>query len=468
MKNQRYHFIGIGGIGVSAVARILHEKGYQIQGSDVRESQLTLALREKGIPIFIGHQASNIDGADVIVYSTAVPVNNIERQEALRQGKKLIHRSEALAECLEGTLSIGITGTHGKGTVSAMITHGLVTAKQDPTFIIGGLLNQYQTNARLGQGKYSVAEVDESDGSHLNINPNYVVVNNIDVDHLNYYKDWHDIIDTMQKFIEQNPNLKAVALNADDAGVQILLKTLTRPVITYGIVKDQEIAQDLDFSARNVVDHGLSVSFTAYQGNTALGEIHCPIPGGYNAENAIGAVSILVGALGLDFADVQKALNSYTGLENRFTVLDGHGVTLVKDYLSHPNGMKKVLESAQKFDHHQIWCVFKPYRFTLMRYHAQDYAEAFTSADQIVITLMYAAEEKAIDGIDTPWFVEELKKSNPLVHYIPEQDQITAFLESQVKPKDLVIFFGGDDFFRMADAWAHSRKSNHSEKYEGR
>jgi UDP-N-acetylmuramate--alanine ligase len=465
MKNQCYHFIGIGGIGVSAVARILHEKGYRVQGSDVRESQLTLSLREKGIPIFIGHQASHIDHADIVVYSTAVPINNIERQEAIKQGKKLIHRSEALAECLLNTISIGITGTHGKGTVSAMITHGLVTAQKDPTFIIGGLLNQYKTNARLGQGEYSVAEVDESDGSHLNINPNFVVVNNIDVDHLNYYQDWQDIIDTMQRFIDQNPKLQAVALNADDAGVKILLEKLSHPVILYGVLKDQQAVDQyqaqgkaLDFSARYVIDHGLSVSFTAYQGENKLGLITCPIPGAYNAENAIAAVSILVGALGLSFGDVQQALNGYLGLENRFSVVDGHGITLVKDYLSHPNGMKKVLESAQKFDHNQIWCVFKPYRFTLMRYHAQDYAEAFTSADQIVITLMYAAEEKAIDGIDTPWFVEELKKSNPLVHYLPEQDQIVSFLQTHVKPKDLVIFFGGDDFFRMADAWAQSRR----------
>jgi UDP-N-acetylmuramate--alanine ligase len=456
---SRYHFIGIGGIGVSAVARILHEKGFSIQGSDVRESQLTLALREKEIPIQIGHRPENIDQADVVVYSTAVPTHNVERLEALKQGKSLIHRSQALAECLNGFESIGVTGTHGKGTVSAMITHGLITANLDPTFIIGGLLNQYKCNARLGKGKFAVAEVDESDGSHLNLKPHYVVINNIDVDHLNYYKDWHDIIDQMEIFIHQNSNLKALALHWDDPGVRLLGDRLKSPIIKYGVETQGKVSEDLDFSARNIEDFGLSVAFDVYQSSTRLGRIHCPIPGAYNAENAIGAISILVGALGLDFQVVAQALSTYQGLENRFSVVQGNGITLVKDYLSHPTGMKKVLESAQKFPHNQIWCVFKPYRFTLMRYHAQDYADAFKGADQILITLMYAAEEKAIDGIDTPWFVDELRKANHHVHYVPNQDEIVGFLEERVKAQDLVIFFGGDDFFRMADAWAQTRST---------
>ena len=183
LNNRSYHFIGIGGIGVSAVARVLHHHGAHVQGSDVRESELTHSLQELGISIKIGHSASNVDEVDYVVYSTAVPKDNIELVEAQRRDIKTIHRSEALAHCLESAEeSVGVTGTHGKGTVSAMITHGLITAKSDPTFIIGGWLNQYQTNARAGSLRYAVAEVDESDGSHLNIQPSHTLVNNLEVD----------------------------------------------------------------------------------------------------------------------------------------------------------------------------------------------------------------------------------------------------------------------------------------------
>ena len=196
-KNQAYHFIGIGGVGVSAIARVLHQKGVRLQGSDVRESQLTSAIRELGIDVTIGHAATNIGDADVVVYSTAVPEHNIERQTALERGIPLAHRSDLLGLCIADQESIGVTGTHGKGTVSAMITHVLKSMRLDPTFIIGGILNNYGTNALAGSGQFAVAEVDESDKSHLNLRPNHVVVNNLEVDHLNFYADHGEIVSTM-------------------------------------------------------------------------------------------------------------------------------------------------------------------------------------------------------------------------------------------------------------------------------
>ncbi len=483
LRQLCFHFIGIGGIGVSAVARVLAERGAKIQGSDVRESQLTLSIQSLGAKVVIGHQSSNVDGADLVVYSTAVPKDNVELLEAEKRGIPCIHRSKALAYGLIGLETVGVTGTHGKGTVSAMITHGLICAEKDPSFIIGGILNQYKTNAKVGRLPvndeqdeqkiyYGVAEIDESDGSHLNLNPHHALVNHLEVDHLNYYDDLEAIISTMSRFVQENEHLKSVALNLSDQGVRQMLSTITlKPdvqVLGYaaeGYYPSSEGSLDqVAFTVRDIKDHGIKVCFTAYHFKQELGRIELPIPGGYNAENAAGALAILMGGLKLDFAICQKAFNSFEGLENRFTVRQDQDITVVKDYLSHPTGMKRVLESAKRMEHHKIWCVFKPYRFTLMKYHGEDYARAFTGADDVLITTMYAANEPSLPGIDTQWFVDQLRAFGNQTHFIPEQNDLIPFLQEHVQPKDLIFFFGGDDFFRMADAWmderAHKFKNN--------
>ena len=479
LRDLTLHFIGIGGIGVSAVARMLAERGATIQGSDVRRSQLTEAMETLGAQVTIGHRPDNIDGADIVIFSTAVPKDNVELLEAQRRQVPCLHRSQALGLCLLGLESVGVTGTHGKGTVSAMIAHALIVAERDPSFIIGGILNQYKTNARVGRTPrdqpsdeddlretyYGVAEVDESDGSHLNLSPHHALVNHLEVDHLNYYDDLEAIISTMTRFLNTNSHLKSVALNMADLGVREMNKALELhervQVLTYaaeGYYPEELGSLDaLDFTARDLVDHGLNISFTAYHRAERLGEITLPIPGGYNAENAAGAIATLIGGLKVDFAVIQRALSTYQGLENRFTVRRDDEITVVKDYLSHPTGMRRVLQSAQRIEHRKIWCVFKPYRFTLMRYHGQDYAQAFTSADEVVITTMYAANEKSMPGIDTSWFVDQLRHHGNTTHFLPEQEEITSFLQARVARGDLIFFFGGDDFFTMADAWMDER-----------
>ncbi|MGC6418115.1 MAG: UDP-N-acetylmuramate--L-alanine ligase [Bradymonadia bacterium] len=453
-RDKVYHFIGIGGIGVSAVARVLHQQGVRVKGSDVRASQLTEALEALGISVTIGHKPENINGADVVVHSTAVPYDNIEREAARAAGIPEAHRSEMLGLCLQGHTSVGVTGTHGKGTVSAMITHALIEAKHDPTFIIGGLLNNYGVNARCGAPQFAVAEVDESDRSHLNLKPTFVLVNNLEVDHLNFYSGLGDIVETMATFINQNDGLLGLALNWDDSGVRQLAERLTVPFLRYGTRSD-----NLDYRVTDVVDHGASVEFTAWQRGESLGRIELPIPGNYNADNAAGALAILMGCLDQSFTTVQAALNTYAGLENRFTVKRATGLTIVKDYISHPTGMRRVLESARRIPHKKIWCIFKPYRFTLMKYHGEEYGQALSGADELVITRMYAAEERPMDGIDTPWFCEVLRTAGNTVNYVEENQAVIPFLEPRVADGDMVIFFGGDDFFRMADAWVERRSS---------
>lgn len=472
LRDLTFHLIGIGGIGVSAVAKILALRGAQLQGSDVRRSQLTDGMEALGAKIEFGHRVENLEGADVVIFSTAVPHDNVELVEARRRGLPCLHRSQALDLCLVGLETIGITGTHGKGTVSAMIAHSLMVSERDPTFIIGGILNQYKTNARLGRSPeevpaqrcFGVAEVDESDGSHLNLSPHHALVNHLEVDHLNYYDDLDSIIETMTRFLNENIHLRTAALNMGDQGVRNMsasLKLSHASLMTYAAegYYPEELGSldELDYSAREIQDRGLSIEFTLYHKAQRLGEVNLPIPGGYNAENAAGASAILLGGLGLEFTEVQRALNNYQGLENRFTVRRDEEITVVKDYLSHPTGMRRVLRSAQQIPHRKIWCVFKPYRFTLMRYHGEDYAQAFTAADDVVITTMYAANEKSMPGIDTSWFVSQLRRYGNATHFLPDQDEITPFLQERVQRGDLVFFFGGDDFFRMADEWMDHR-----------
>ena len=368
-----------------------------------------------------------------------------------------------------------------------MIAHGLIIAEQDPCFIIGGLLNQYQTNARVGRcasvsinspaetkrGEikrcFGVAEIDESDGSHLNLKPHHALVNHLEVDHLNYYDDLEAIIQTMTRFLEENKQLQSVALNIADEGVRRMIEHLELnervQLITYAAVgyysADQTLGlsplDHIDFTAREIIDHGLEISFTAYHREQELGRVTLPIPGGYNAENAAGAIAVMMGGLELSFNHCQSALNTYQGLENRFTVRRDHELTVVKDYLSHPTGMKRVLESAKRMKHNKIWCVFKPYRFTLMRYHGEDYAQAFTAADDVLITTMYAANEPSMPGIDTSWFVAQLRRFGNTTHFVPDQGELISFLDKRVSAGDLIFFFGGDDFFQMADAWMDRR-----------
>ena len=206
------------------------------------------------------------------------------------------------------------------------------------------------------------------------------------------------------------------------------------------------------YHASEVLDEGASVTLTVSRLGVELGQIRLGLPGNYNADNALAATTLLHGALDIPFDKIANALSTYQGLENRFTVRQANGITIVKDYISHPTGMRRVLESARKMRHHKIWCVFKPYRFTLMHYHGPEYAEAFRGADDVVITKMYAAEEKPIDGVDTPWFCEVLEKAGNRVHYVPQNDDVISFLTPRISESDMVIFFGGDDFFQMADA----------------
>jgi UDP-N-acetylmuramate--alanine ligase len=462
-----WHLIGIGGVGVSGVARLLAAEGLRVRGSDVRESQITLALRDEGVDVRIGHDAGHLDGVDVVVASTAIPPSNPELAAAQARDLPILHRSQVLGALLRARPSIGVIGTHGKGTVSAAITWLLDAAGLEPGFVIGGLLENYGTNARPGRaGGWLVAEVDESDGSLINSQPTVAVLNNLELDHLNYYKDEAQLHARVRAYFEDNARLETMVVNAADEGVRKLLPHLeavaARPggprLVTFGFDRDDVTVRGSGLAGERMAG-SFEVAERRDDGTTvALGPCSISLPGAYNASNVLAAIAT-ARALGVAFETIAEAAPAYRGLENRFTLVQAAGVEVVKDYISHPTGIRRVLEAARGQAEGEVVAVFKPYRFTMIHYLLDDYAVAFADADRVIVTELYTAGEVPIEGTDTASLCQAIRTSCAQVDYVHALDDIAPRLLAEVRPPATVLFFGGDDLFQIADHYASARRS---------
>ena len=463
IQTGTFHLIGIGGIGVSAVARLLHARGARVQGSDVRESQITLALRELGIYVVIGHAASNLGNADVVVHSTAIPATNPELVAAREHGVRVVHRSEVLGALMDDRHSVAVIGTHGKGTVSGAITWLLDAGGLAPGYVIGGLLENYGDNARDGD-RWLVAEVDESDGSLINTRPRVAVLNNLELDHLNYYPDWPALESAVTRFFEDNQNLEVAIFNIDDAGARQIrdrvghLAQRDPPVrlLTFGFEQPGADYRGTNLkTARMRGSFGVEVNDDKGQ-PVSLGEVGMGLPGAYNAANLLGAIATAHSS-GVPFEAIAKALPDYKGLENRFTLVDAAGIEVVKDYISHPTGIRRVLQAAKGQAVGPVVAGFKPYRFTMIHYLQDDYSRAFADADAVVITELYTAGEVPIPGVDTDLLCRRIGERCDDVRYVHEMDDIADHLQGRFEAPATVLFFGGDALFAVADAYVRSR-----------
>lgn len=438
---------------MSAIARVMLDLGYQVSGSDVARKELTDKLVERGAHIFIGHKESNIDGAQLVIYSTDIPKNNVELLAAERLNIPFIHRSQMLAKLLNDKKGIAVAGAHGKTTTSSMIAMIMENNQVDPTFIIGGEVLNIGSNAKAGSSEFVVAEADESDGTFLQYYPYIAVVTNIEADHLeNYDGNFENLKQAYRQFLSQMKPDGIGVLCYDDPYIKELLPELKDKAITYGFDEKADMfAKDLQFVNRT------STFSVVYQGQY-LGKVHLSVPGKHNILNAMAAV--IVGLeTGIPFDGIADALQEFTGAKRRFQVIGEYNqMTVIDDYAHHPTEIQATI-SAAKATGKRIIAVFQPQRYTRTFFLLDAFSRAFSEADEVIITNIYSpAGDNRIEGINAPKLVDLIKiNSNENVHFFDTKEEVFDYLIERTKPNDLILTMGAGDIwkvaYQLADTW---------------
>lgn len=405
---KRYHFIAIGGVGMSGLAKYLLQEGYEVSGSDINDSKYVQQLRDLGGTIHIGHSADNVpDGATVVV-SSAIRESNPELKYAREKGLKVYHRSDLLKEIsLSEKCFIGFSGMHGKTTTSGMAAYILSKAGYNPSYVVGGIIPEYHTNAEYSGNKLFIAELDESDGTIVKYRPDIVVVNNLEPDHLDHYKNgMADILDTFgAQFLEKLKPESKIVVNIDNNGIKQLLKQYPDlKVITYGF------SEDADYVAKNVeYNHGYT-TFDIYHNGELLTPVKIILPGQHNVYNALAVITALNQDDELDIKKVAKQLETFTGMGRRFQrVEDLDGIVVYDDYAHHPTEIKSTLSAMKSFTDKKIVAVFQPHRYTRLKTLWNEFKDALKGVDRVIVTDVFAASEDKIDGINSEKFASEVE-----------------------------------------------------------
>ena len=389
-QGRRFHFVGIGGIGMSGLAELLMNLGYEVSGSDMHPSEITDRLQSLGARIFAGHDANNVAGADVAIFSSAVKLSNPEMIAARQRGIMTLPRAELLAELMELRKGIAIAGAHGKTTTTSMIAIVLEVAGLDPTAVIGGRVNVFGSNARLGQGEFLVAEADESDRSFLRLRPQLAVITNIDREHLEAYRDFADLQNAFLEFANRVPQSGAVVICADDDRLRAMKTAIRARTVTYGF------APDTDITVSDVRLEGFGSTSTVKD----FGELRVNAPGRHNVLNALAAVAV-GRELGIDRSIIARALESFHGAERRFQKRgEVNGILVIEDYGHHPTEIAAVIAAARPMTRRRMLVAFQPHRFTRTQSLLHDFGPALAGADAVMLTDIYAAGEDPIDGIN--------------------------------------------------------------------
>ena len=446
-EKQKIHFVGIGGTGMSAIAKVLLELGYPVSGSDLHLSETTKRLENMGARIFLGHHDENLDHqVGTVVVSSAIPKDNNEVVKAQVLDIPVIQRAQMLAMLMNRQKGIAVAGAHGKTTTSSMISLVFEKNEMDPTVVVGGELNDIGGNAKLGQGEYLVAEADESDGSFLKLYPYISVVTNIEDDHLDYYGTRENIIKAFQEFIFQTDPKGFTVLCLDDPVSKEMLPLIQseKKVITYGFTSDADIY------ARDVRLNGLYTKAAVYNRDMLLGELRLSIPGKHNILNALATVAVSINC-GLSFSAIANSLQPFRGVQRRFQDIgECSGIHIVDDYAHHPTELKATLAAAKTLNPERIVAVFQPHRYTRTHLLAHEFGMAFCDADILIIDEIYAAGETPIPGVNTGLIVEEIKKqSGQPVEYIVGKAEIEERLFGLIKPGDLVITLGAGNIWAV-------------------
>jgi len=445
---QRIHFVGIGGIGMSGIAEVLLNLGYEVSGSDMASSDTTARLDDLGAAVHIGHAASNLGNADVVVTSTAVRPDNPEILAAHARNIPVIPRAEMLAELLKMKFSIAVSGSHGKTTTTSMVATVLAQGGLDPTMIIGGKLASIGSNARLGDGETIVAEADESDGSFLKLSPCLSVITNIDREHLDHYRDIEEIREAFLQFANIVPFYGATVLCMDDPNVQQILPMIKRRVITYGM------SPDADYRAEGIVYAGDSTIYSLFEKNVLLGTVKLHVPGAFNIYNSLAAAAV-AREMEIAFPVIKQGMESFRGVHRRLEVrgVEG-GVTVVDDYGHHPTEIRATLSAARQVWKERIIVVFQPHRYTRTKALFEEFTTAFDDADIILVTDIYAASEEPIPGITAENLCMGIReKGLKDARHISSFDQIAERLLEIARPSDVIITQGAGNVWKVGDAF---------------
>lgn len=433
---------------MSGIAEILLNQGFNVTGSDLNSSEITDNLERKGARVFIGHSPENIIDVECVVYSSAVdPAVNVETIAATRESIPLIRRAEMLAEVSRLNYCLAISGTHGKTTTTSMLGLILIKAGVDPTVIVGGRLKDFGgTNARLGNGKWTVVEADEYDRSFLQLSPTIAVVNNIEPEHLDVYDDYEDLKSSFSCFANKVPFYGITILGADDPGVIDIIPKINKKVITFGL------AEGCDIRADSIFYDGKISTFTVYEKEQYLGEITINVPGSYNIKNALAAVAVSR-SMGIEFNIIKSALSEFNGVYRRFDIKgEKNGVLIVDDYAHHPTEVRETLKAAKKGWDRRIICVFQPHTFTRTKEFHKEFGQSFGDADIVCVTDIYAAREKPIEGVTGELIANSIVQSgHEKVTYCKEFDMIVDVLKRVVRKGDLVITLGAGNICDVAD-----------------
>ncbi len=449
---EHYHFVGIGGSGMGPLALLMLAKGCRVSGSDIKESPTVKILKDQGACITIGHNARNISEPNYVVYSSAISSENYEIIEAKRRNIPILRRAQLLAQLMNAQSGVAVAGAHGKTTTTSMVSHLFIQAGLKPTTAIGGIVNGASYNAAVGDGQYFVAEMDESDGSFLYFYPMHAIITNMDFEHVDYYHTWENIVQAYQCFMEQVSAQGQVVICGEDARLLKMAKEQGRTFLTYGFYPK------CDIYANNIQLTYAVSSFDCYFKKEKIGRIELAIPGKHNILNAMACVGMGC-SLGIDSDIIRESLGTYRGVQRRFQIkADVNAVMVVDDYGHHPTEIKAVIDTARLFPEKRLVVVFQPHRYTRTQSLMDEFARCLALADYVILTDIYAASEKMIEGVSSQRLFAKIEHNDPGKAIYLKKEDIVKHLEEAVRPGDLVIMLGAGDINQISDQFVDSLK----------
>ena len=446
---KKIHCIGIGGIGLSAIAEILLSRGYEVSGSDMKESAETVRLASKGARVFIGHRAENADEADLLVFSAAVGHDNPEMKRAEERGIPILSRAQMLGLLMqEYENSIAVSGTHGKTTTTSMVSLILDRAKLEPTILVGGNLAEIGGNVKVGHSRYFITEACEYMDSFLSLKPKIEIILNIDSDHLDYFKDIDHIVSSFDKFARLVPASGTIIAYDANPFVNQVIRDLDN-VVTFGL------SENCDYYAANIQfnEEGMPAFDVCHDGQL-LSRVQLAVPGEHNILNALAAFTCAC-ALGVEPQLTKETLERYHGTQRRFDIVGttAKGVKIVDDYAHHPTEIKATLSASENVPHNKLWCIFQPHTYTRTIALFDEFAEAFEKADKLILAEIYAAREKNIYKISSAQLAEKIKETHPHKEVLFMEDfaAIADYVDDQAQPGDMVITMGAGDIYKVGE-----------------